>query len=167
MVVLYFLQVQRQVLKTFCYNLVVLYFLKSRIRYSTQTVKLWFYCLFFKSRVRYCVRSVKLRCSVLSSSPPLVIVHSMLHCYTLLVLYFLSVKGQVLQGEWFFLPPQNFHMCQNTGKERVLYWPPSEIIMSSTCYPQKYQSQELATLKLTFFGGWQIWDLFKVQCQVM
>ena len=49
-----------------------------------------------------------------------------------------------------FCTPQ---MCQNPEKNRVLNRPPPELTKSKTCHPQKWQSPELATPKLT-----SVWD---------
>ena len=141
------------------------------MRYFTKSVKFWLYCTFFKSRVRYCVQSVKLRCyctffkssistlqyvtlwwylissssvsgSVASPSSGISIeytVHILLQ-FAGSVLSFSLASG--ITGWTILLATMSEYR-----KEWVFYWPPSEITMSSTCYPCKYQSQELATLK--------------------
>ena len=61
------------------------------------------------------------------------------------------------------MPPPIIPMCKNP--EKVLNWPPSEMTKSRTCHPKKWQSPELATLKLTrvgdsaIFWGWQVMDI--------
>ena len=93
---------------TVCYTLVLLYCLKSSVRYCTKSVKLWsyctffifsirnctqsvtpwWYCIFFKSSVSYCIQSATLwwYCNV--SSPVSGTVQSLLHVgLTVLSLY--------------------------------------------------------------------------------
>ena len=59
----------------------------------------------------------------------------------------------------------NFPYVLESRKNRVLNWPPSEMTKSRTCHLKKWQSPELATLKLTrvgdsaIFWGWQVMDI--------
>ena len=54
-------------------------------------------------------------------------------------------------------------MCQNPTKNKVLNWPPSEMIKSRTCHPKKMAefptllSLRVAILDSGIFGGGKAW----------
>ena len=69
----------------------------------------------------------------------------------------------VLQGVWSFLPPLIFPMCQNPEKIESWTGHPLKRLIPTLATPKKWQSPELATLKLTrvgdsaIFGGGKSW----------